>query len=415
MAAAAAVDDRARRSGRGGGSDRPGGHAAAHRRVARVRARSALRRRHVGHRPSCPPPLGDDAELQAGRAGRARAVLRRPRRSTATHVRVLRQPRADGLAIFVARPLTEVDRALGTLRWALGLLALAGIALAVVLSRLATRTAIRPVVELTETAEHVATTRDLSRRIDAQGEDEVSRLATSFNTMLEALERSQRAQRQLVADASHELRTPLTSLRTNLEVLARGGPPDAGDRDRLRADLVAQLEELTRARRRPRRARPRRGARGARGGGRAARPAGRRRGRARAPARARASRSTTELEPALVQGVPARLDRAVANLLDNAAKWSPPGGVVEVRLRDGELTVRDRGPGIDPARARPGLRPLLPRRRRARAARLRPRAWRSCARWPRATAGRSPRRPPTAAARCCACGSRSSQQIPRFG
>ena len=103
------------------------------------------------------------------------------------------------------------------------MLALAGIALAVFLSRLATRTAIRPVTELTETAEHVASTRDLSRRIEAAGEDEVSRLASSFNTMLEALERSQRAQRQLVADASHELRTPLTSLRTNLEVLARGG------------------------------------------------------------------------------------------------------------------------------------------------------------------------------------------------
>jgi two-component system sensor histidine kinase MprB len=54
----------------------------------------------------------------------------------------------------------------------------------------------------------------------------------------------------------------------------------------------------------------------------------------------------TELEPALVQGVPARLDRAVANLLDNAAKWSPEGATVDVRLHDGELTVRDRGPGI---------------------------------------------------------------------
>ena len=134
----------------------------------------------------------------------------------------------DDLAIFVARPLTEVDHALGTLRWALGVLALAGIALAVFLSRLATRAAIRPVAELTETAEHVAsraTCRDGSR---PQGEDEVSRLASSFNTMLEALERSQRAQRQLVADASHELRTPLTSLRTNLEVLARGGALEAG-------------------------------------------------------------------------------------------------------------------------------------------------------------------------------------------
>ena len=46
--------------------------------------------------------------------------------------------------------------------------------------------------------------------------------------------------------------------------------------------------------------------------------------------------------------MPSRLDRAVANLLDNAAKWSPPGATVDVRLRDGELTVRDHGPGIAP-------------------------------------------------------------------
>ena len=186
--------------------------------------------------------------------------------------------------------------------------------------------------------------------------------------MLEALERSQRAQRQLVADASHELRTPLTSLRTNLEVLARGGPPDPGDRTRLRADLVAQLEELTAlvgdlvelARDDAPDA-----------------PAVEdvRLDRLVASAVERARRHapgvtfTTELEPALVEGVPARLDRAVANLLDNAAKWNPPGALVDVRLHDGELTVRDRGPGItaadrglvfdrfyraDAARGRPG-------------------------------------------------------------
>ncbi len=213
-----------------------------------------------------------------------------------------------GLAVFLARPLSETYHALSTLRLALGMLALAGILLAVVLSR----------------------------------------LATSFNTMLEALERSQRAQRQLVADASHELRTPLTSLRTNLEVLARGGPPDADDRDRLRADLVAQLEELSAlvgdlvelARDEEPEA-----------------PAVEdvRLDRLVATAVERARRHapavtyTTKLEPALVQGVPARLDRAVTNLLDNAAKWSPAGSVIDVRLRDGELTVRDRGPGIEAA------------------------------------------------------------------
>ena len=138
------------------------------------------------------------------------------------HLRVHVSRTPDGLALFRARPLTEVDNALGTLRWALGILALGGIALAVVLSRLATRTAIRPVAKLTETAEHVATTRDLSRRIATQGDDEVSRLATSFNTMLEALERSQRAQRQLVADASHELQ--------NAADLAADEPRGAGPR-----------------------------------------------------------------------------------------------------------------------------------------------------------------------------------------
>jgi two-component system sensor histidine kinase MprB len=314
-----------------------------------------------------PSPLGDEREMQEVAQGK-RPPFIADRQIEGNRMRVLVARGPDDLAIFVARPLAEVDSALGTLRWALGLLALAGVALAVVLSRLATRTAIRPVTQLTETAEHVAQTRDLSRRIEAGGEDEVSRLATSFNTMLEALERSQRAQRQLVADASHELRTPLTSLRTNLEVLARGGQLEAGDRERLRADLVAQLEELSAlvgdlvelARDEEPEA-----------------PAVEdvRLDRLVALAVERARRHApgitfeTALEPALVEAVPARLDRAVANLLDNAAKWSPPGGVVDVRLHDGELTVRDRGPGIsaddrdqvfdrffraDSARGRPG-------------------------------------------------------------
>ena len=98
--------------------------------------------------------------------------------------------------------------------------------------------------QLTETTEHVARTRDLSRRIQADGTDELSRLGASFNTMLEALAEAERSQRQLVADASHELRTPLTSLRTNIEVLAGGMlPPE--DHERLLRDLVAQLDELT--------------------------------------------------------------------------------------------------------------------------------------------------------------------------
>ena len=143
--------------------------------------------------------------------------------------------------------------------------------------------------------------------------------------MLEALEPSpERAQRQLVADASHELRTPLTSLRTNLELLARGGPPDPEDRDRLRADLVAQLEELSAlvgdlvelARDdEPERRRPRTCASTSWSRPRSSAPAGTR----------PRSASTTELEPALVQACPARLDRAVAQPARQRGQVEPAG------------------------------------------------------------------------------------------
>ena len=241
----------------------------------------------------------------------------------------------------VARPLDEVDDTLGTLRLGLAVIVLLGIAGAIALARLATRTAVRPVAELTDAAEHVARTRDLTRRIEREGDDELSRLAGAFNTMLEALDDSQRAQRRLVADASHELRTPLTSLRTNMEVLGRGGL-GAADHARLRADVIAQLEELTLlvadlvdlAREEE--------------------PVAEREALRldelvaaaveRAERHAPGVRFETELEPIVVDGVRSRLDRAVANLLDNAAKYG--AGTVEVTLRDGVLTVRDHGPGI---------------------------------------------------------------------
>jgi two-component system sensor histidine kinase MprB len=326
--------------------------------------------RFVGRVPEqlrLPPRLARDPALEEVVKGE-RGPFFADREIAGARVRVYVARLDDGLTVFAGRSLEEVDGSLATLRWGLGALALAGIALAILLSWLATRTAVRPVAELTTAAEHVASTRDLSRRIEADGDDEVSRLARAFNTMLGALERSQKAQRQLVADASHELRTPLTSLRTNMEVLARGGPPEPGDRERLRGDVIAQLEELT-------------GLVGdlvelARDEEPDPPPAEDVRFDtlvATAVQRARRHSPTvvfnTELEPALVHGVPSRLDRAVANLLDNAAKWSPPGATIDVRLRAGELTVRDRGAGIaatdrqqvfdrfyraDAARGRPG-------------------------------------------------------------
>ena len=293
-----------------------------------------------------PVPLGSPADVRAV-AGGKRAPYFSERTLDGNHLRVYTAALPDGGAVQVARPLTEVDATLRDLRIGLGAVIAAGVALALLLGRVATRAAVKPVAALTQTAEHVARTRDLTRRIEAGGDDELSRLAGSFNTMLEALESSRRAQRQLVADASHELRTPLTSLRTNLEVLGRspGGLGDS-DRDRLRADVAGQLEELI--------------------GlvsdlvdlAREEEPADEhsdirldelvRAAVARAERHAPGVRFHCRLEPAVVTAAGSRLDRAVANLLDNAAKWSPPGGTVDVVLSGGELIVRDRGPGIPP-------------------------------------------------------------------
>jgi two-component system sensor histidine kinase MprB len=290
--------------------------------------------------------LGDPGEVQAVADGRREAFFS-DEDADGTHVRVYTRQGEPGTAVQLARPLTEVDGALASLRLGLGLVSVAGIALAAFLGRLATRHAVRPVTDLTATAEHVARTRDLSRRIEAAGGDELARLAASFNTMLGALDASQRAQRQLVADASHELRTPLTSLRTNLEVLGSPRELAPADRERLRADLVAQLEELSEL--------VADLVELARDGEPSDEPhepvrldelvsAALERARRHAPGVVFAA----DLEPCMVDGARSRLDRAVANLLDNAAKWSPPGGTVEVVLRDGELSVRDHGPGIAP-------------------------------------------------------------------
>jgi two-component system sensor histidine kinase MprB len=261
------------------------------------------------------------------------------------HVRMLTVPYAYGFAAQVARPLTEVDNALGRIRTFLFLIAAGGIAAAAALGLVVSGAALAPVRRLTETAEKVTETRDLSERIDARGRDELGRLAGSFNTMLGALEESTRAQRQLVMDASHELRTPLTSLRTNIEVLASGKRLPAGERGRLVNDVVEQLDELTTLIEELMVL--------ARGEQPPAEPEDVRLDIVAADTVERIRRHrpgvifTTDLEESVVHGVPSTIERAIGNLLDNAAKWSPSGGRVEVAVRGGELTVRDHGPGID--------------------------------------------------------------------
>jgi two-component system sensor histidine kinase MprB len=191
----------------------------------------------------------------------------------------------------------------------------------------------------------VTETGDLSERIESRGQDELSRLASSFNTMLGALEQSTQAQRQLVADASHELRTPLTSLRTNIEVLAGNRRLPAGERERLLHDVVEQLGEMTTLIAELIEL--------ARGDQPLAEHEDVRLDLIAADAVDRARRNrpnvtfTTSFAESLVHGDRATIERAVGNLLDNAAKWSPADGEVEVHVQDDEVIVRDHGPGID--------------------------------------------------------------------
>ena len=261
-----------------------------------------------------------------------------------TPVRVLTAPIAPGVAIQAVRSLAEVDASLDRLRLLLVLVAAGGVVVGALAGLGVTGAALRPVRRLTEAAEDVTRTGDLARRVEAgeQG-DELGRLAHSFNTMLEALESSVGAQRQLVADASHELRTPLTSARTNIEVLARGGLPEE-ERGRLLGDVTAQLAELSAL------------VSDVVELGRGGEPAMEREPVrldllvAGAVARARRNapdvRFAENLGETTVQAAPSELERAVGNLLDNAAKWSPARGVVEVSVADGQVTVRDHGPGI---------------------------------------------------------------------
>ena len=263
------------------------------------------------------------------------------------HVRVLTFPARPGWALQVLRPLDEVDSTLDRLRTFLILIALGGIGVAVALGLAVSRAAVAPVARLTRATERVTETGDLSERIDATGQDELSRLATSFNAMLGALEESTKAQRQLVADASHELRTPLTSLRTNFEVLMSDRELDPDERRRLLDDVVEQIGEMTTLIAELIEL--------ARGDQLPAEPEEVRLDLVAQEAIERTRRDrpgvtfNTDLRESVVHGVPASLERAIGNVLDNAAKWSPPGAAIDVRVEDGTVTVRDHGPGIDDA------------------------------------------------------------------
>jgi two-component system sensor histidine kinase MprB len=261
------------------------------------------------------------------------------------HARVLTTRGPDGATLQIAKPLTDVDDTLGRMRWILLAVTIGGVGVASGFGVAVSRAATRPLSRLTAAAEQVTATGELHHRIEPVADDEPGRLAAAFNAMLGALETSRDAQRQLVADASHELRTPLTSIRANVELLERARDMPPAERADVLSSVRGQLEDLTILV-------------GdlvdlARPGERAVEPHEELRLDAvveDAVARARRHAPATEFvltaEPCMVSGSRGRLARAVGNLLDNAVKWGPPGGPVEVTVAAGEVTVRDHGPGI---------------------------------------------------------------------
>ncbi len=254
----------------------------------------------------------------------------------------------EGGALQVAT-LLNVNSELRRLAIVLGAVALIGVLLAVVLGWLVAQTALVPLNAFTDTVEDLAETTDVSRRLSPGSPDELGRLRRTFNRLLEALESSRRAQSQLVVDASHELRTPLTSLRTNLEVIRRVDELTEADRAVLVDDVLVQLQELTdlvadlaelaRGDQLPVLHEPLRLDLLVRDAV------------AVAATHGRTQDVTFDLvcEECWVAADMDRLSRAVGNLLDNARKWSPRGQEVSVVCRDGEVVVRDHGPGIAPA------------------------------------------------------------------
>ncbi|MGP3977483.1 HAMP domain-containing sensor histidine kinase [Streptomyces sp. 8N114] len=287
--------------------------------------------------------------------------LHTARASNGTEYRVRTTPVAGtGLAVSVARPMAEIQESLRNLALILTLVGGAGVLGAAGAGVALARAGLRPVDRLTEAVEHIARTEDLAVRIPTDGHDEIARLSRSFNAMTEALASSRELQQQLIADAGHELRTPLTSLRTNIDLLVRSEEtgralPEEDRRELLSsvqaqmaelAELIGDLQELSRPQAMPE------------GAGDPEEPgAPSRTGvvglheiveRAVERVRPRGPRLTltTDLAPWYVRAESAALERSVVNLLDNAIKFSPESGTVHTVLRDGELTVRDEGPGV---------------------------------------------------------------------
>ena len=262
--------------------------------------------------------------------------------------RMITAPEHDGGAVQVARSTTSTTDVLGRLAGRLAAIGLVLGLIAAALGWLLMRRTTKPLADLTAATERIAATGELTP-LGRTGHDEVGRLATSFDQMLDALRSSREQQQRLVQDAGHELRTPLTSLRANVEFLQRANDLPAEQRREILAGVQSEIAEL---------------------------------GTlvdevvVLATDHAAAAVALTDIdladvvtdavatfcrrtgrlvtvatEPTPLLGNAMLLDRAVTNLLGNAHKFSPDDQPIELTLADRWVVVRDHGPGIDDADA----------------------------------------------------------------
>ena len=244
----------------------------------------------------------------------------------------------------IARPLTEIDNSLGRIRILFLLISAATVAAAAAVAWAVAGSALRPVRRLTRHAEEIAASGSLHARTDERRSDELGRLAAAFNRMLDALARSVSSQKQLVADASHELRTPLAAARANVQLIELHEQLPRAERRTIVSAALVELRELSRLTEQL--------VALARADGLMSEKETLRldvlvEESVAAVARRSPIEFRLDLEPTEITAAREPLAQAVANLLDNAVKWSPGSATIDVRVKGGSVSVRDRGPGID--------------------------------------------------------------------
>jgi len=285
-------------------------------------------------------PINDD-ERQIAQLGKGN-VLHTVTATDGRQYRVLSHAEKT-YTLQLGRDLTEMEHVLSDLRTRILLVGGIAVGVAAIAGWLFARGLTKSLRTLTSAAGEVSTTGRLDIDVDTNGRDEVGRLGAAFASMLGALSRSREEQQRLVQDAGHELRTPLTSLRTNVDVLRRHADLPSEMRARVLDDLdteVAELsslvEEVVAVGSGRTSDEPVRSIRLADAVETAAERVGRRTGRV----------IDVRTDDAVVSAQRLLLERAITNLLDNAAKFDQTDQPIELSALRGRIAVRDHGPGI---------------------------------------------------------------------